>query len=179
MQARQGLKLGCLVILACAACAACARMPAATTELGLMPRDDIIRQHDAVGCFIMDWERSNLPSTSDSALYISPPKFLRLTGRRAEFGGRVWGFGVEPEVYMWYGPDVPVNAYWEPYPGADSVQLTWRIVDAGTFMVLRPVSDSLWTGYLQSWYHQQLGMLKIGVTARRTRCLKMRPHTSA
>jgi len=161
---------------------ACSRAASYFGDFGPLPTPATIEAHPAFGCLIMTWGNWNR-STQDSALWIEPPKFVRLTPdhiSQYEWSDSLrTGFRIKPDTYMWYDPETPVLAYWEPFPGSDSLQLSWRLGDAGTFIVLHRVADSAWAGWIRSYYHVVTDSPKASVEAVKTPCLRMRPHTSA
>ena len=144
-------------------------------EFGALPADSVLRTHPALGCFRLEHGAWKPPIPDSEGLYIPPPPVVRLSDHvfaRLRFQTTILSeLELKPDVYMSYDHQHAVQAYWEPYPTSDSLELTWRLGDAGTSILLRRMSDQVWAGYVFSWYDfPQTTIPKAPVTARRVGC---------
>ncbi len=145
--------------------------------LGSLPPASVLASNPAIGCLVITRGSWTPPAADSAALYISPPPVVELSTQRITLNPVRSAFALLPQVRMWYGQQV--RAYWEPFPSSDSLELTWRIGDAGTSIRLQRYTADEYHGEMWSWYDFPTpDAPHAGVVAKKIICPKLVLHTA-
>ena len=157
----------------------CTHWVPTTGEFGPLPSQATISLHPALGCFMLNRGPWSPSDPGSAALYIDIPPAVRLgPGRVAVVKGAFGGFRLEPEVRTWYGQQV--RSYWEPHGGSDSLELFWRIGDAGTYARLHVITPDSLSGFVAGFYDfAGYTDYRAPLHATRVKCVNLIPYTSA